>query len=425
MSSYYSKLCDQALLHLAWKGISKTNRESHGFDQQTIKDFSDHLGENIANLSRELRDRKFEFGPARGVLARKEGNKRRPIKVPAVRDRVVLSGVRLLISPRFEQFDQDCSYGYVRGRNVRDAINKVKDLALQGKIWVLEADIQKFFDTVNQEFLIQEFTKQIRAVSLLPLLNQAIRVEVGNLACFQPYDRAMFPAPDSGIPQGGVLSPMLANFYLHQFDLEMTRNGFNLVRYADDFVVMCKSKAQAQEAYQLSVDLLEGRLKLRMHHLGEADAKTKITNYYDGFTFLGIRFDKGRLYPSAKVVARLKDKIGRLTQPHPHHPILNSLVSLRNTLEGWGNAFKGYDSQLIFEDVDKSVRASLTKMLRAHDLFRRDITLGQYHLKILGIPSLIRFLPRQELSPSARPSLSTDVRTRSEGKPSTVLPSTA
>jgi hypothetical protein len=288
---------------------------------------------------------------------------------------------------------------------------------------VLEADIEKFFDTVNQELLIQDFTKQIRATSLLPLLNQAVRVEVGNLKSFQPFDRALFPAPDSGIPQGGVLSPMLANFYLRQFDSEMTDRGFNLVRYADDFVVMCKSNAEANEAYKASIELLEGRLKLRMHHVDEREMKTRITNYYEGFTFLGIQFEKGKLYPSAKVVARLKDKIERITQPHPHYPILNSLVSLRNTLEGWGNAFKGYDVQLIFQDIDKAVQSSLTKMLRFHDLFRRDVTLGQYHMKILGIPSLIRFLQSRESNPSSRSSTSPDLRTPLEDKSSDVQPS--
>jgi RNA-directed DNA polymerase len=245
MASYYSSLYNPRHLFGAWRDISKSNKFSRGFDERTIKDFSDHLGEEILQLSRELRQKTFAFTPARGVLLEKAGGKKRPIKVPAVRDRVVLTGIKQLISAKFEAFDLDCSFGYIKNRNVGDAIDTVTQLAASGRKFVLEADIKSFFDTVDQGLLIEMFTNEIRARSLRALIEQAIRVEVGNRDSFTPYDRAMFPAPDSGIPQGGVLSPMFANFYLHKFDSAMTTKGLKLVRYADDFVVMCNTRQEA------------------------------------------------------------------------------------------------------------------------------------------------------------------------------------
>ncbi len=339
-------------------------------------------------LSRELRERTFAFTPARGVLAEKAGGKKRPIKVPAVRDRVVLTGIKKLISTRFEVFDLDCSFGYIKNRNVGDAIDKVIQLASDGRKYILEADIKSFFDSVDQALLLDMFTKEIRATSLRNLVEQGIRVEVGNLDSFTPYDRAMFPAPDSGIPQGGVLSPMLANFYLHKFDSAMTSKRFRLVRYADDFVVLCKTKAEALDAYKLCLEILEGQLKLQMHHLDEPSAKTRIRHYNDGFSFLGIKFERGKVLPDDKVVKRFKDKIFLLTDPRSTGTILGSLSRLSNVIKGWGNAFTRYDTEQLFQELDVYIRESISVFLRHHGFYRGHHSLGKSHVKALGVPIL-------------------------------------
>jgi RNA-directed DNA polymerase len=388
MASYYSQLCRPRHLFEAWREISKSNKFSKGFDEQTIKDFSDNLGENILELSRELRNKGFEFTPARGVLAEKPGGKKRPIKVPAVRDRVVLTGIRLLIAHKFEAFDLDCSFGYVKRRNVGDAIDVVMRLAAEGRAVVLEADIKSFFDTVDQPLLLEMFMREIRAGSLRPLLERAIKVEVGNLNSFIPIDREMFPAAESGIPQGGVLSPMLANFYLHRFDAAMTDKGFALVRYADDFVVMCHTRREAEDAYELCLEILEGQLKLKMHHIGDAGGKTKITTYSDGFSFLGIQFKDGKTFPVGKVINRFRERISMLTDPTLPGTILGSLVRLNNVVKGWGKAFMRYDTELLFQELDQHIRQSLTQFLRYHGFYRSHHTLGKHQIKVLGLPSL-------------------------------------
>src|SRR5690242_15562565 len=266
MANYFRQLSSPELLLSAWKKLSK-KKHSRGFDEQTIEEFRRNLDQNIRKISSELRTGTFEFTPLLGCLPEKPGGGRRPIKIPAVRDRVVSKAIQLLISPKFDRYNLPCSFGYIPRVKVADAVECVKRLAGMGKVWVLEADMSEFFDTVDQTLLMDRFVREIRIRSLEDLIRRALRTEVGNLDCFRPDEREMFPAPDSGIPQGGVLSPMLANFYLYPFDKGMSHAGFDLIRYADDFVVMCRSENEARIAYDLAKRILEDDLRLKLHPL--------------------------------------------------------------------------------------------------------------------------------------------------------------
>lgn len=251
MRSYFQKLCDLSFLYLAWKRISKINKFSYGFDEVTIEEFARDCDKHLSEIRHELKKGSFSFTPARGVLLDKDSGGKRPLKVPAVRDRVVLKAIQLLIEPKFRKYDLPCSFGYVPKRSVPDAIAHIRKLYESGLNWVLEGDISKFFDTVNRTLLIERFTRKIRAPSLFRLILNALHVELGNPQSFTPTERDLFPAADSGIPQGGILSPLLANFYLFPFDRQMTDAGHQLVRFADDFVVMCSTRESAEQAYTL------------------------------------------------------------------------------------------------------------------------------------------------------------------------------
>lgn len=387
MGNYLRQLSAPENLVRAWKKLSK-KKHSRGFDEQTIEEFRRDLDRNIREISVELRLGTFEFTPLLGQLHEKPGGGKRPIKIPAVRDRVVLKAVQLLISHRFDKYNLPCSFGYVPGVSTADAVDSVKRLAALGNVWVLEADMSKFFDTVDQTVLMERFVRQIRIRSLESLVRRALQVEVGNLDSFRPEERDMFPSADSGIPQGGVLSPMLANFYLYPFDRGMSDAGFSLVRYADDFVVMCVSEDQARSAYDLAKRILEDNLRLKLHALGDESSKTRITLYSKGFTFLGLHFQGGLITPGSKSVKKFKERISAITDHRQGQNLLRTLTSLKNTIDGWGHAYQMYDSSETFRGLDAHVREQLANYLRANGLLGKGHVIGNHQRRFLGVPSL-------------------------------------
>jgi RNA-directed DNA polymerase len=236
--------------------------------------------------------------------------------------------------------------------------------------------------------------RQIGIRSLEGLIRRALQVEVGNLDSFRPDEREMFPRADSGIPQGGVLSPMLANFYLYPFDQGMTEAGFHLVRYADDFVVMCASEERARSAYALAKKILEDELRLKLHGLGEPDSKTRVTLYSKGFTFLGLHFQGGQTTPGSNSLKKFKEGISAITDYRQGQSLLKTLTAVKNRIEGWGHAYLGYDSLEAFQKLDGYVRERLGEYLRANGLLGRGGQLGNRERRFLGIPSLEGILQR-------------------------------
>jgi RNA-directed DNA polymerase len=386
MATYLRRLSAPANLRAAWNKLRK-KKHSRGFDDQSIDKFKRDLDRNLKEIGDDLRAGRFEFTPLLGVLHDKPDGGKRPIKIPAVRDRVVLKAIELLISDKFEAYNLACSYGYIKGVSVSDAVRRVQDLAKNGNIWVLEGDISKFFDTVDRDILMERFVRKIRVPSLENLIARALRVEVGNLDDFRPIERDMFPLADSGIPQGGVLSPLLANFYLYPFDKEMTDAGFNLVRYADDFVVMCKTIEQAKAAYTLAHTVLHDQLRLELHALGD-NSKTSITLYSKGFNFLGLHFQGGRVSPSTKASKRFREKVSFITDPEQGLSLLKTLTVLRNTIDGWAHAYYGYDSIEVFRDLDRYVREEFSRYLRFHGLIPHGNLINSAQRKFFGVPSL-------------------------------------
>ncbi|MGA8142532.1 MAG: reverse transcriptase domain-containing protein [Candidatus Acidiferrales bacterium] len=378
---------------------------SHGIDLETIQAFRDHLDENIDKISRKLKAHEYAFAPLRAKQISKEGGGIRILRIPAVRDRVVLTALKILIAHRFAQFNRPCSHGYIRKRSRFTAIAAIRELVAHGHYWVLEADIKKFFDEVPRPILKEKFVRQIRVPSITSFVEQAIDMEVGNRDEFQTSEMA-FLFTDSGIPQGGVLSPMLANFYLHEFDLAMERGGFNLVRYADDFVVLSSSEAEAHRAYKLCLEVLETRLGLKIHHLGEPSKKTSIFHFSRGFTFLGIEFRGDKLIPAPKAVERFKARINDILRTEGDNTVLRALVALRNTVLGWGDSFRQYDSTETFQKMDEYIREALTLYLRGRSFVGSNISLSNKDVRFIGIPSLQRFKQRPQ-----RPSQSTQAIT--------------
>jgi len=386
MSTYLRRISTPANLRAAWKKLKK-KKHSRGFDDQSIDEFKRDLDRNLTQIGDDLRSGRFQFTPHLGVLHNKPDGGKRPIKIPAVRDRVVLKAIQLQIAHKFDKYNLPCSYGYIAGASVSDAVKRVRELARDGNEHVLEGDISKFFDTVDRDILIEKFVRKIRVPSLESFVTAALRAEVGNLDDFRPIERDMFPLADSGIPQGGVLSPMLANFYLYPFDKAMTDAGFHLVRYADDFVVMCKSYEQASAAYALAHSVLHDQLHLTLHPLGE-NSKTRITPYSKGFNFLGLQFQGGRVSPSTKAAKRFREKVSSITDARQGLSLLKTLTALKNTIDGWAHAYYGYDSIEVFRDLDRYVREEFSRYLRFHGLLANGNLISSVQRKFFGVPSL-------------------------------------
>jgi RNA-directed DNA polymerase len=394
MLSYFQQIAQIDHLQRAWNKLAK-KKHSRGFDRQTIKSFGSQIDQNLRQISRELRSGSFEFTPLLGCLLDKPGGGKRPLKIPAVRDRVVLKAIHLLIAHKFQKYDLPCSFGYVRKRRTSDAVSRVRQLAADGKVWVLEGDISKFFDTVDRSVLMERFLREIRIPSLHKLILRALSIEIGNLESFTPFLRDMFPHADSGIPQGGVLSPLLANFYLYPFDRVMSQAGFDLIRYADDFVVMCPSEERARQAYELARTVLEDNLRLQLHSIGGEGSKTKITLYSKGFMFLGLHFQGGLVSPSSKAVNRFRENISNIADVRHGFNLLATLETLKLVVDGWGHAYMAYDSLPTFRLLDQHLRNEVSNYLREHKfLLPNSCSISRKQMSLLGLPSLEAILQR-------------------------------
>jgi hypothetical protein len=180
---------------------------------------------------------------------------------------------------------------------------------------------------------------------------------------------------------------MLANFYLYPFDKALTRRGFNLVRYADDFVVMCKSEEEAKEAYELAFATLK-KLGLKLHPLGGEESKTRITLYSKGFIFLGLQFQGGRVAPATKASRRFRERISSVTDPNKDVSLLKTLTTLKHIVEGWAHAYYSYDAADVFRDLDRYVREELSRYLWAHGLLGAGRLISSDQRRFFGVPSL-------------------------------------
>ena len=261
-------------------------RENHGCagaDGIDLAEFAESLESEIGELRRPVEMGYYWAWPLRKVEVEKRpgSQERRTLAVPAVRDRVLQTAVAAFLEPILEPEFEECSFAYRRGRSVRMAVEKVYQLYQQGYRWVLDADIDDFFNTVDRGIVVGRLGVHVKdelAVRLARLwLDSAV------------WDGVAITRTDKGIPQGAVISPMLANLCLDQLDERLQEAGFAMVRYSDDFVVLTKGERAAREALEIAGDALED-LRLRLHQ-----GKTRVARFTDGFKFLGVVFFRDML----------------------------------------------------------------------------------------------------------------------------------
>lgn len=330
----------------------KANQGAAGIDHQTIEMFEAHLETNLNKVSQQLADGSYRPQAVRRKWIAKPGSsEQRPLGIPTVRDRVVETALRNVLEPIFERDFVEHSYGFRPRRGCKDALRRVDHLLKAGNTWVVDADLQSYFDTIPKPKLLERVAEKVADSRVLELVEAMLQQEV--------MEGLAHWTPEAGTPQGAVISPLLSNIYLDPLDHEMAEGGYEMVRYADDFVILCRSEAEARPALA-KVQQWTGVAGLRLH-----PEKTRIVDATQrgGFDFLGYHFERGYRWPRPKSVAKLKAAIRNKTRRTQGHSLRTTIETVNQTLTGWFGYFK-HGHKTAFPPLDKWIRMRLRTILR-------------------------------------------------------------
>ena len=364
----------------AFKSV-KRNRGAAGIDKVSIKMFEGNLEQNLTALMRQLKDRTFEPCPLRRAYIPKGKDQKRPLGIPAVRDRVAQEVLRRLLSPVFERLFHDDSFGFRPRRNCHQAVRRVLELRRQGYIHVLDADIKGFFDNISHRVIMAGLSAEVADGNILGLIEKFLRSGVMENGVFKPTT--------VGTPQGGVISPLLANIALNHLDWRLHEAGYQFVRYADDFVVVCRTKNQAREARVLVEQILADELELEL-----SSEKTRQTTFTEGFSFLGFDISSRKVIVRAKSVENFKDKVRELTR-RKHNLDAKVFEKLNHVIRGTAKYFATSFCQCRwkFYQLDRWIRMRLRCMKFKRKSAIDNFKLRVKHFKRLGVVFLCDFLP--------------------------------
>ncbi len=364
------KISSQKNLLSAWGKINKLNKSSHGLDDVSIQDFADNLEDKIFSISNRLRDGSYKFSPNRAVLIPKSNGKFRPLQVPIISDRLVLKAIAIEREEQFEKTiakSEGVSFAYQKKLGVKDAIEKIKEHYDKGNTIVLEADLVNFFGEVDKEQLLaKQLFPNLLDESLSNLISSALNQQLGGLDQIEQHQKKYFEGLNSGIPQGNPLSPLLSNIYLSPFDIHLKNKGYNLVRYADDLVILCKNEKECKRAYK-ECEIILAKLNLDVHPLEEGD-KTKIIDLMKSTVdFLGITFNGKSFYPSKDNVNRFKNKIRDICNGKVDYNVLTLLEKVSNVFDGWISAFYYTEVERFSDEIDYYLNRQLFLAVRKFD----------------------------------------------------------
>jgi group II intron reverse transcriptase/maturase len=312
------------LMLKAFKAVKK-NRGAAGIDKVSIKMFERQRDQNLAKLMKDLKTGAYWPYPLRRKNVPKAPGKFRPLGIPAVRDRVAQEVIRRLIEPYFEPHFSAFSFGFRPLRSCHHAIRALRRLRAQGYRIVLDADIQSFFDNIPHALIMKLVAEKIADGNILSIIQKFLASGV--------MEDGVLKKTTLGTPQGGVISPLLANIVLDVLDKELACHGYVFVRYADDFLVLAKSMPEIEKARDLVQHVIEGKLQLRL-----SPEKTKITTFEEGFDFLGFHFSRSGVTMRAKSVEKLKEKIRNLTI-RSHNFSAEVILSLNRVTRGVANYY--------------------------------------------------------------------------------------
>lgn len=352
--SLIDKVYRAETLKAAWQKVER-NAGAAGVDGQSVKRFAARAEMYLEELSTALRKGTYRPQPVRRVEIPKGGGKTRPLGIPVVKDRIVQTALKFVLEPIFEREFLKMSYGFRPGLSCKDALRGVERLLREGYTFVVDADLKSYFDTIPQTRLLSRVEEKVSDGRVLELTEAFLKQDI-----VKEMERW---TPTGGTPQGAVISPLLANIYLHPLDYHMQQKGYRMVRYADDFVVLCRNLEEAEAALAEVRAWVESNglsLSVDKTHVGDCRLKGQ------GFDFLGYHFELGRRWARKKSYKALQDRIRMRTKRTRGDSLAKIIADLNPTLRGWFNYFK-HAHPNTFKWMDSFVRRRLRAMLRKHE----------------------------------------------------------
>jgi len=335
-------------LNRAYKQV-KRNKGAGGIDGMQVDELLPYLRENREELVQAIRDGKYRPKPVRRVEIPKENGKTRKLGIPTVVDRLIQQAICQVLTPIFEKQFSNSSFEFRPKRSAHDALKRCKTNITEGYKYVVDMDLEKYFDMVNQSKLIQILSETIGDGRVISLIHKFLRagVMVGG----------MFEESSEGVPQGGPLSPLLGNVMLNECDHELERRGHRFVRYADDMMIFCKSKKAAQRTLEHILPYIEGKLFLKVNR-----EKTQVA-YIGKVKYLGYGFyvhkGEGRFRAHSKSVRKLKERIREVTGRSNGMGIDDRRTRLNQVIRGWVNYFKLADMRKLMQELDEWTRSRI------------------------------------------------------------------
>lgn len=361
------------------------NRGAAGVDRVSVRQWRAHQEQHLGELRRQLVEDRYRSKPVRRVYIPKPGSKkRRPLGIPAVADRVCQQAVHQKLSPVFEELFFEDSYGFRPGRSTHKAAARIQQLRKAGYRYVVDLDIEGFFDNVDHGLLLGLVRQVVKDRRVLGLIRGWL--------CSGVMEEGETRYLTSGTPQGGVISPLLSNIYLTPFDLALRDAGYRHVRYADDVLIMCRSREEADAALEVARRLL-ARLKLRL-----SEEKTVVSSFQEGFDFLGFRFGSRGRGVGRKSLRGLYQKVRVATRRQQgDRPLAKVIAVLNPLLVGWGRYHREGRNRGLFQRLDQWVRNRVRAYARGRwrDRGRWKIH-SREELAAMGLFSLYSLFPRAQ-----------------------------
>ena len=340
-------------LNQAFKRV-KANKGSHGVDKMEVGEMLEYLKTNGEAIKQAIAEGKYKPNPVRRVeIPKDDGRSKRPLGIPTVIDRLIQQAIAQVLSPIFEQQFHENSYGFRPKRGCHDAIKQSQEYISQGYKYVVDMDLEKFFDTVNQSKLVEVLGRTIKDGRVISLIHKYLRAGV--------IIKHSYKETYEGVPQGGPLSPLLSNIMLNELDKELEKRGHKFVRYADDLMIFCKSRRAAERTLANIIPFIENKLFLKVNK-----DKT-VVDYVGKVKFLGVSFyekeGQARVRVHPKSIAKLKAKVRQLTARSNGWSNEKRKKKLREYIMGWINYFKIADIKSLLVRLDEWLRRRIRMVI--------------------------------------------------------------